>query len=156
MTAKQCVTFDEKECDYGVSQHEAKSHFYDEKSAIYQAWCHFPYMGVCSMAHDNPMERRVLTDDTDDYFQFSRPFQREERLRNRKNPYLARKNRRKQIEKNRKKSVNYNQKTSKIGISGENGCNWSFVFDPSGRLAYWWSLMVSVAFVYNLWTIAYR
>ncbi|OWA53501.1 Cyclic nucleotide-gated cation channel alpha-3 [Hypsibius exemplaris] len=36
------------------------------------------------------------------------------------------------------------------------GCKWTFVFDPSGRLAYYWSMVVSVAFLYNLWVIVYR
>ncbi|XP_055334727.1 cyclic nucleotide-gated cation channel alpha-3-like [Paramacrobiotus metropolitanus] len=36
------------------------------------------------------------------------------------------------------------------------GCRWTFVFDPSGRLAYYWSCVVSIAFLYNLWVIVYR
>lgn len=41
--------------------------------------------------------------------------------------------------------------------SGEkSGCNMSFVFDPSGRLCYYWSLIVSLAFLYNFWVIVYR
>ncbi|ESO01436.1 hypothetical protein HELRODRAFT_82034, partial [Helobdella robusta] len=31
-----------------------------------------------------------------------------------------------------------------------------FIFDPSGRLAYWWSSVVSAAFTYNFWVIIYR
>ncbi|KAH7641150.1 cyclic nucleotide-gated channel rod photoreceptor subunit alpha-like [Dermatophagoides farinae] len=38
----------------------------------------------------------------------------------------------------------------------KSGCNWSFVFDPSGRLCYYWSLIVSIAFLYNFWSIIYR
>ncbi|XP_064639641.1 cGMP-gated cation channel alpha-1-like isoform X2 [Lineus longissimus] len=38
----------------------------------------------------------------------------------------------------------------------KDGCRWTFVFDPSGRLAYWWSFVVSIAFVYNFWVIVYR
>ena len=30
-------------------------------------------------------------------------------------------------------------------------CNWTFVFDPSGRLVYYWSVVVSLAFLYNFW-----
>lgn len=41
-------------------------------------------------------------------------------------------------------------------IHHKSGCNWSFVFDPSGRLCYYWSLIVSIAFLYNFWTIIYR
>ena len=36
------------------------------------------------------------------------------------------------------------------------GCTLSLIFDPSGRLSYWWSAVVSVAFLYNLWAIFYR
>ncbi|XP_052104842.1 cyclic nucleotide-gated channel rod photoreceptor subunit alpha-like [Mytilus californianus] len=41
-------------------------------------------------------------------------------------------------------------------LSDHEGCNWTFVFDPSGRLAYWWSSVVSLAFLYNFWVIIYR
>ncbi|XP_034950798.1 potassium/sodium hyperpolarization-activated cyclic nucleotide-gated channel 4 isoform X3 [Chelonus insularis] len=34
--------------------------------------------------------------------------------------------------------------------------NWSFVFDPAGRLSYYWSMVVSLAFLYNFWVIIYR
>ena len=40
--------------------------------------------------------------------------------------------------------------------SDKTGCNWSFVFDPSGRLCYYWSMVVSIAFLYNFWVIIYR
>ncbi|XP_054270579.1 cyclic nucleotide-gated channel rod photoreceptor subunit alpha-like isoform X3 [Macrosteles quadrilineatus] len=33
---------------------------------------------------------------------------------------------------------------------------WSFVFDPAGRLCYYWSMVVSLAFLYNFWVIIYR
>ncbi|XP_030747303.1 cyclic nucleotide-gated cation channel alpha-3 [Sitophilus oryzae] len=33
---------------------------------------------------------------------------------------------------------------------------WSFVFDPAGRLCYYWSMIVSLACLYNLWVIIYR
>ncbi|XP_076349243.1 uncharacterized protein LOC143246427 [Tachypleus tridentatus] len=36
------------------------------------------------------------------------------------------------------------------------GCSWTFVFDPSGRLCYYWSMIVSVAFLYNFWVMIYR
>ncbi|KAJ8680561.1 hypothetical protein QAD02_016348 [Eretmocerus hayati] len=47
------------------------------------------------------------------------------------------------------------------GISGQRGFrtgapNWSFVFDPAGRLCYYWSMVVSLAFLYNFWVIIYR
>ncbi|XP_055379586.1 cyclic nucleotide-gated cation channel alpha-3 isoform X2 [Condylostylus longicornis] len=32
----------------------------------------------------------------------------------------------------------------------------SFVFDPAGRLHYYWSMVVSLAFLYNFWVIIYR
>ncbi|XP_069180147.1 cyclic nucleotide-gated channel alpha-3 [Procambarus clarkii] len=36
------------------------------------------------------------------------------------------------------------------------GCRWTFVFDPAGRLCYYWSMVVSLAFLYNLWVMVYR
>ncbi|KAE8744056.1 hypothetical protein FOCC_FOCC009340, partial [Frankliniella occidentalis] len=36
------------------------------------------------------------------------------------------------------------------------GPTWSFVFDPAGRLCYYWSMVVSLAFLYNFWVIIYR
>jgi len=35
-------------------------------------------------------------------------------------------------------------------------CTWTWVFDPSGRLVYYWSFIVSLAFLYNFWVIIYR
>jgi hypothetical protein len=35
-------------------------------------------------------------------------------------------------------------------------CNTSFIFDPNGRLSYWMSFVVSLAFLYNFWVIIYR
>jgi cyclic nucleotide gated channel alpha 3 len=35
-------------------------------------------------------------------------------------------------------------------------CHWSFVFDPAGRLCYYWSMVVSLAFLYNFWVIIFR
>ncbi len=32
----------------------------------------------------------------------------------------------------------------------------TFIFDPSGRLAYWWTSIVSLAFLYNFWIIIFR
>ncbi|GAB6020166.1 hypothetical protein CHUAL_002892 [Chamberlinius hualienensis] len=40
--------------------------------------------------------------------------------------------------------------------SERSGCKWTFVFDPSGRLCYYWSLVVSIAFLYNFWFLIYR
>ncbi|CAH1782420.1 unnamed protein product [Owenia fusiformis] len=41
-------------------------------------------------------------------------------------------------------------------VTVKEGCKWTFVFDPAGRLAYWWSLVISLAFLYNFWVIIYR
>lgn len=35
-------------------------------------------------------------------------------------------------------------------------CRWTLIFDPAGRLCYYWSMVVSLAFLYNFWTIIYR
>lgn len=45
--------------------------------------------------------------------------------------------------------------TSTIG-SERLGCRWTFVFDPAGRLCYYWTAVVSLAFLYNLWVMMYR
>lgn len=42
------------------------------------------------------------------------------------------------------------------GITRNLGCRWSFVFDPAGRLCYYWSMVVSLAFLYNFWVLIYR
>nr|XP_014285573.1 cyclic nucleotide-gated cation channel alpha-3 isoform X3 [Halyomorpha halys] len=36
------------------------------------------------------------------------------------------------------------------------GHSFSLVFDPAGRLCYYWSMVVSIAFLYNFWVIIYR
>lgn len=65
-------------------------------------------------------------------------------------PKKTREQRRKEIKKEFER-----WETSTSG-SDKGGCNWSFVFDPSGRLCYYWSMVVSVAFLYNFWSIIYR
>lgn len=45
---------------------------------------------------------------------------------------------------------------SASGHSKSMGCRWSFVFDPAGRLCYYWSMVVSLAFLYNFWVLIYR
>lgn len=40
--------------------------------------------------------------------------------------------------------------------SERTGCRWTFVFDPAGRLCYYWSMVVSLAFLYNFWVLLYR
>ena len=42
------------------------------------------------------------------------------------------------------------------GSRGPPPAHWSFVFDPAGRLCYYWSMVVSLAFLYNFWAIIYR
>jgi cyclic nucleotide gated channel alpha 3 len=32
----------------------------------------------------------------------------------------------------------------------------TFIFDPSGRLTYWWTSIISLAFLYNFWIIIFR
>ena len=73
-------------------------------------------------------------------------------------PKEVRKHRRKEIsEKFGKKSLTRVDNLDTLTESSEKeGCRWTFVFDPSGRLAYWWSFVVSIAFIYNFWVIIYR
>ena len=33
---------------------------------------------------------------------------------------------------------------------------YTVAIDPSGRLAYWWTMVVSMAFIYNFWVLVYR
>lgn len=61
--------------------------------------------------------------------------------------------RRKDI-KNRFKSDKWETSTS--SSEKNRGCKVSFVFDPAGRLCYYWSVVVSLAFLYNLWVMMYR
>ena len=70
----------------------------------------------------------------------------------------VRKQRRKEIDARfGKKSIRSNNRfETETTVSDHEGCNWTFVFDPSGRLSYWWSSVVSVAFIYNFWVIIYR
>jgi len=65
--------------------------------------------------------------------------------------------RRKEIKRELEKSWTTGGSLMPGGSGGEkSGCNWSFVFDPSGRLVYYWSMIVSLAFLYNAWVIIYR
>ena len=67
---------------------------------------------------------------------------------------------RKTLEARRKKLKNYFKvdrwESSTSSSDRWQSCRWSFVFDPAGRLCYYWSLIVSLAFLYNLWVIVYR
>ncbi|CAG7720547.1 unnamed protein product [Allacma fusca] len=45
---------------------------------------------------------------------------------------------------------------SSTASSEKTGCRWTFVFDPAGRLCYYWSMVVSLAFLYNFWVLIYR
>jgi hypothetical protein len=68
-----------------------------------------------------------------------------------------REQRRKEMKKELEKSwMNSGPSLSSPGSIEKSGCNWSFVFDPSGRLVYYWSMIVSLAFLYNSWVIIYR
>lgn len=72
---------------------------------------------------------------------------------------VQRRQRRKDIEEKfgKRKSIRGDRIETATTVSSEHeGCNWTFVFDPSGRLCYWWSSVVSVAFLYNFWVIIYR
>jgi len=62
-------------------------------------------------------------------------------------PRRIRRKRRKQIAKT------FGKKT---GECSKNGCRCTLVFDPAGRLAYWWSFIVTIAFLYNFWILVYR
>jgi hypothetical protein len=57
----------------------------------------------------------------------------------------------------------HNFSSGGVGVNGvgassgqRSGCRWTFVFDPAGRLCYYWSMVVSLAFLYNFWVLIYR
>lgn len=61
------------------------------------------------------------------------------------------------LDMTRKSRDHSRRKSDKGDSSGaDRRCNWSFVFDPSGRLCYYWSVVVSIAFLYNFWVMIYR
>lgn len=72
-------------------------------------------------------------------------------------PKQVRRQRRKEIARNfgKKRPTDSGLETS-TASSDKDGCKWTLVFDPSGRFAYWWSFVVSIAFLYNFWVIIYR
>lgn len=43
-----------------------------------------------------------------------------------------------------------------ISVVRQRPCRPTLLFDPAGQLCYYWSAVVSVAFLYNLWVISYR
>ncbi len=72
-------------------------------------------------------------------------------------PRQLRRQRKKDIEdKFGKKSRQDRLETLTTSSSDKDGCKWTFVFDPAGRFAYWWSAVISVAFLYNFWVLIYR
>ena len=76
-------------------------------------------------------------------------------------PKEVRKHRRKDIEERFGKKVMQRAQAAErmetsTSSSEKDGCRWTFVFDPAGRLAYWWSFIVSLAFIYNFWVMIYR
>ena len=73
-------------------------------------------------------------------------------------PKEVRKQRRKEIAEKFGKDPrnNFERLETSTQNSDKDGCKWTFVFDPSGRLAYWWSFVVSISFLYNFWVLIYR
>ena len=55
-------------------------------------------------------------------------------------------------------SMDYSEKCSRKFDKRSHyfGVRWTFVFDPAGRLSYYWHMVVSIAFLYNLWVIIFR
>ncbi len=73
-------------------------------------------------------------------------------------PKEVRKQRRKEIAEKFGKDHknNFERLETSTQNSDKDGCKWTFVFDPAGRLAYWWSFVVSISFLYNFWVLIYR
>ncbi|KAK7580436.1 hypothetical protein V9T40_001065 [Parthenolecanium corni] len=55
-------------------------------------------------------------------------------------------------------SMDYSEKyfRKSDGRTRSFGIRWTFVFDPAGRISYYWHMVVSMAFLYNLWVIIFR
>lgn len=70
-------------------------------------------------------------------------------------PRCIRRKRRKQIDKIFGKK-GYDISDRSADDYHKNGRRCTLVFDPAGRLAYWWSFVVTVAFLYNFWVLVYR
>ena len=67
-------------------------------------------------------------------------------------PRHIRRQRRKEIAKTFGKKRFVNSDVS----SGDSSKGCTLVFDPAGRFAYWWSFIVTIAFLYNFWVLVYR
>jgi len=71
-------------------------------------------------------------------------------------PRSLRRKRRKEIAKTfGKKRLEVSDVSSGDGNKNKS-CRCVLVFDPAGRLAYWWSFVVTIAFLYNFWVLVYR
>ncbi|XP_066973362.1 cyclic nucleotide-gated channel beta-1 isoform X2 [Macrobrachium rosenbergii] len=69
---------------------------------------------------------------------------------------ISRKTREARKKEIRKNFIREKWETSTSSSERKTGCRWTFVFDPAGRLCYYWSVVVSLAFLYNLWVMVYR
>ncbi|XP_055839287.1 potassium/sodium hyperpolarization-activated cyclic nucleotide-gated channel 1 isoform X2 [Episyrphus balteatus] len=53
-------------------------------------------------------------------------------------------------------NLRFRNSTSSAMAAAGSAAKFTFVFDPAGRLCYYWSMVVSLAFLYNFWVIIYR
>jgi hypothetical protein len=89
-------------------------------------------------------QRRLSTDNANLFSAYQGDFIRQSRQ--------LRKARRQDI-KARFEKFDFNSPTTRRTHSSR---RFTFIFDPSGRLAYWWTSIISLAFLYNFWIIIFR
>ena len=97
-----------------------------------------------STAAFNAAQQNLSTDNTNLFSSYQGDFIRQSRQ--------LRKARRQDI-KARFEKFDFNSTAARRTHSSR---RFTFIFDPSGRLAYWWTSVISLAFLYNFWIIIFR
>ncbi|CAF1613551.1 unnamed protein product [Rotaria magnacalcarata] len=61
-----------------------------------------------------------------------------------------------QLRKARKQDIKARFEKFDLNPSTAHRSHFTFIFDPSGRLSYYWTSIISLAFLYNFWIIIFR
>jgi hypothetical protein len=61
-----------------------------------------------------------------------------------------------QLRKARKQDIKARFEKFDLNSSTTRRTRFTFIFDPSGRLSYYWTSIISLAFLYNFWIIIFR
>ncbi|CAF1249805.1 unnamed protein product [Rotaria sp. Silwood1] len=61
-----------------------------------------------------------------------------------------------QLRKARKQDIKARFEKFDLNPSTTHRSHFTFIFDPSGRLSYYWTSIISLAFLYNFWIIIFR